>query len=288
MKTLLLLYQLTAATLGGLSQAQIAIMDPDFGDADQPITAQKVERLQASGTKVIFYISIGEAEEFRDYWKESGYDPKTTPFILDLNEDWGSHRVAFWRKEWRDLTLARVKELAERGADGMYLDIVDGYMYPAVKEALKEDQMRGKVSPLLTPRKAMEQFVADISATAKAVNPNIDIIPQNGMGLLVDESGAPNESYLAVIDGVGAEDTWTRGDEAITWTDGNLALMRVARDAGKDVYATDYPTKPKLQQRFVENALKEGFIPFVGDRALNDNVPAVNKRIPKLAGGVAQ
>lgn len=280
-KTLVLLYQLTGATLGLLSQSEIVIADPDYGDADSALTAVKVAKLQQTGTKVILYISIGESENFRDYWKQRGYN-KDTSFVLDLNEDWGSHRVAFWRKEWHDLTLERVRELARTGADGIYLDIVDAFMYPAVEEEFKTDQKQGKVAEDLTVRKAMEHFVAAISEAAKSVNPDMDVIPQNGMFLLVNEDGSPNASYLKVIDGIGAEDTWTRGDKAITWTQGNLDLMRVARDAGKDVYATDYATQPKLQKHFVEQAIAEGFIPFVGDRALNANVPAINKAIPKL------
>ena len=84
-----------------------------------------------AGRKVIAYISIGEAEDYRPYWrKEWGSKGRLTaaaPAWLGAeNPEWkGNYRVKYWNAEWQRLMLAAVDDAMARGFDGVYLDIVD-------------------------------------------------------------------------------------------------------------------------------------------------------------------
>ena len=77
--------------------------------------------------KVIAYLSIGEAEDYRLYWKaEWKRDPPD--FLLRENPDWlGNYRVRFWSRAWQQIILADVDKLVAQGCDGLYLDKVDIY-----------------------------------------------------------------------------------------------------------------------------------------------------------------
>ena len=112
-------------------------------------------------------------------------------------------------------------------------------------------------------------------------------MPQNAVELLArrDDEDRPNRGYLDAIDGVGVEDLWFDDDRRSDWTAGDLALIRHAQEAGRFVLATSYPTERAKREAFAEDAIAEGLVPFVGRRALDDRIPAVNEGIDELVGG---
>jgi len=277
------LYQLTKSSVASLSRAKVVVADPDYGASNSPLDATKIAQLKAGGTMVILYKSIGEASDYRDYWKKYNFDATHPAFVLEANKDWhGDFKVKFWDPAWQNIVLEDIESIARRGADGIYLDIVDGYAHETVIGAYAIDQANGLVPANKTVRDAMEDFVIAISQRAKAINPAIHIIPQNAVNLLTIEGNGvqPNMRYMNAIDAIGVEDTWFRNNERVSWTEWNLANLRHVVAARKYVLATDYPTEQALQQEFVENALAQKFIPFVGKRALANEVLEINRTIP--------
>ena len=195
--------------------------------------------------------------------------------MLGENPDWpGNYSVKFWDPAWQKLMYDRVDAAIHLGYQGVYLDIVDAYQVDAVRKAYP-----GSDAAL---RQEMIDFVAGLSAHAKAQNPGFLVVPQNAVGLLAADENNPNvanTAYLKAIDGLGVEDLWYDGNTASGWTDGDLELIRLASAAGKFVLATSYPTQDAKQEAFVAHAVDAGLVPFVADRDLTGKIDPVNATI---------
>ena len=96
-------------------------------------TKEQIEELKIkdNGGKriVIAYLSIGEAEDYRFYWKKK-WNKKKPKWIIKENENWeGNYIVKYWSPEWKDIIKEYQKKLDEIGVDGYLLDTVDTYQY---------------------------------------------------------------------------------------------------------------------------------------------------------------
>lgn len=115
----------------------LIIMDRDFGG--EQFTAAEIESLKHKnngGTRlVIAYMSIGEAEDYRSYWKKEWKKKKTEPsWLYDENRKWrGNYKVFYWTPEWKAYIYgneeAYLTSLLNLGFDGAYLDIIDAYEF---------------------------------------------------------------------------------------------------------------------------------------------------------------
>ena len=80
--------------------------------------------------KILAYLSIGEAESYRPYWRADWLKGKRPEFLLDENPEWkGNYRVRYWNKRWQEIVMKYLDTIIQQGFDGVYLDIVDGYEY---------------------------------------------------------------------------------------------------------------------------------------------------------------
>lgn len=112
----------------------------DFFDYNgNAITANDVKKLQTkpNGHKrlVISYMSIGEAEDYRYYWKSEWKKRKKQPeWLYGENKNWkGNYKVFYWMADWQNIifgqTDAYLDKILNTGFDGVYLDIVDAFEY---------------------------------------------------------------------------------------------------------------------------------------------------------------
>jgi len=242
--------------------ARVYLVDVD----DSHLTPVQIQHLKRRGSLVISYLSIGEAETYRSYWRD--WKVGNPGFILPENPKWpGNHLVKFWDPQWQNIIFTRAKGLAQRGYDGMYLDIVDGYQHPQVVAAFPGDKA--------ALRAAMQRFVMALSQQTKAINPDFRVIPQNALELLGTPQSAhqPNQAYLNAIDGVGVESLWYDDNRISGWTKWDLEYIQTAQKAGKFVLAISYPTQETLQNDYITKATKAGIIPFLGRRLLSQTEP---------------
>jgi len=78
---------------------------------------------------VIAYMSIGEAEDYRYYWKEE-WKNNPPEWLGEENPEWpGNYKVKYWYKEWQDIILGYTRRIVDAGFDGAYLDIIDAFEY---------------------------------------------------------------------------------------------------------------------------------------------------------------
>lgn len=140
-------------------------------------------------------------------------------------------------------------------------------------------------NPLLSGmdyKQEMRNFVQDLSAYAKGINPNFSIIPQNGAELVSstgDDEGSPEMSYINAIDGIGQESLnyGYDGDDQSTPTLENQWMrnfLNMAKNNGTvRIMVTDYcSTLSKMDNSYSVNN-SNGYISFAADHRELDNIP---------------
>jgi cysteinyl-tRNA synthetase, unknown class len=238
---------------------------------EREYTASEVLRMKrrpdGSPRVLLSYLSIGEAERYRPYWRQGWYDPLSKPAWLgNENRRWaGNFSVQYWNAEWQQLIFGTPESYPDRviahGFDGVYLDRADAFF---------EWQ---KTHP--SARTDMATFIARLSAHARTRNPQFLIVMQNAEELLEDAS------VFDAIDGIAKEDLLygvRRAEEPnkpgdVAWS---IDLLRTARQAGRKVLVVEYLKDKAKMTAAASRLLEEGFVPYFAPRRLNClNPPAV-------------
>ena len=252
------------------------ILDVAFDGSDNGRwTASELNTIQEgkTGRKVLAYLSIGEAEDYRRYWKSEwdanrdGHpDAKAPAWLCDENPDWkGNYKVRYWDAAWQNLMLKEVDALVQVGFDGVYLDIVDGFEF-FEWDADAKDWIDNRKNPDTgnTFREDMIQWVRRIAECARRIKPDFWVVPQNGVQLL--ESPA----YRATLNAIGVEDLFTNGNRIRKPSDTEyvLGFLAKAKADHKPVWVIEYGTTSNAIQRSIAGANKNGFLLLVTDREL--------------------
>ncbi len=222
-----------------------------------------------AGRKVVAYLSIGEAEDYRPYWQSewvsNGKRTATAPVWLGIeNPEWkGNYQVKYWDADWQKLMLAAIDDAMARGFDGVYLDIVDGFQtYEQEADGYLDDRMNPETKQ--TYRRDMLDWVKAIAARARAKNPAALVIPQNGSQLVADKE------FVEVISAQGIEDLFTNGKnlQPASYTDEILGHLKTLALAKKPVLLVEYPKTPERQALSKKLAKENGLVWLVTDRQL--------------------
>lgn len=114
----------------------LVIIDLFFNDGTMltsaDITSLKIKK-DGGARLVIAYMSIGESEDYRYYWKPQ-WKTNPPPWLAAQNPNWpGNYKVRYWYKEWQDIIYGNdesyTKKILDAGFDGVYLDIIDAFEY---------------------------------------------------------------------------------------------------------------------------------------------------------------
>ena len=246
------------------------VLDAVFG-GDTPWERADLEAIRRGqpGRKIVAYISIGEAEDYRPYWrKEWGSKGRLTaaaPAWLGAeNPEWkGNYRVKYWRAEWQKLMLAAIDDAMARGFDGVYLDIVDGFeTFEQEGREFIDDRMNAETKQ--SYRRDMVDWVKAIAARARAQHPAALVIPQNGSQLLA------HADFLEAISAIGIEDLFTNGNKLQPKSHTNEVLGHLKKLAGtnKPVLLIEYPKTTERQAATKKEARENGLVWLVTDRQL--------------------
>ncbi|PPD31187.1 MAG: hypothetical protein CTY20_00070 [Hyphomicrobium sp.] len=222
------------------------------------VAAMKI-RPDGSRRLLLAYLSIGEAERYRFYWKQDWYLPPTRPAWLgQVNPRWdGNFPVKFWDPEWQRLIFgapdAYVDRIVAQGFDGIYLDRADVYA------ELIKDNPDGKSE--------MAAFIVALSGHARRSNPGFFVIMQNAEELVA------NRALRATLDGIAKEDLFY-GVEHIEKANppemvaGSLDDLRLAKKSGLAVWAVEYLSDPQLAREAERRMAREGFVFLLTERSL--------------------
>ena len=246
------------------------VLDATFaGDTPWEQTDLDTIRSGKAGRKVVAYLSIGEAEDYRSYWQSdwvsNGKRTAAAPAWLGIeNPEWkGNYQVKYWNAEWQKLMLPAIDDAMARGFDGLYLDIVDGFQtYEQGADGYLDDRMNPETKQ--TYRRDMVDWVKAIAARARAKNPEALVIPQNGSQL------AAHKDFVEVISAQGIEDLFTNGKklQPASHTDEILGHLKTLASAKKTVLLIEYPKTPERQALSKKLAKENDLVWLVTDRQL--------------------
>jgi cysteinyl-tRNA synthetase len=240
------------------SEADLLVIDPE-GDGPRlaPADVARLRRKPSGAPRVVLaYLSIGEAEDYRPYWKRA-WKKDPPPWLGPENPDWpGNYEVRYWDPAWQRLILgtpdAPLDRIVTDGYDGVYLDIVDGFEF-------WEEHGQGDA------RAKMVDWVRTIAGHARAKQPGFLVVPQNAEAL------AHEPGYFALVDAIGREDLYYDGDdpqdpEEVLDAEGDLALFQ---KAGKPVFLIEYGKKAKTIRAVTAGAREKGYILLITVRPLD-------------------
>jgi cysteinyl-tRNA synthetase len=211
----------------------------------------KVARLQGGPCRprVVAYLSIGEAEDYRWYWQD-GWHPGAPAWLGAENPDWeGNYLVRFWEPAWQDIVLRSVDRLVDLGYDGVYLDRIDAYLDPG-----DTGHQRDMVW--------LVHAIADRARARSPLGQDFGVFAQNA------EELAAVPGYAEPLTGIGREETYVRATDEPTsaatrsWVEGELDAFR---DASKDrlVLTVDYADDPRLAADAESSSRAKGYVPYV-------------------------
>lgn len=271
-------YQLQDASIEKISLLPVkyAVIDATK-DGSERYSKKDIATLREKGIRPISYLSIGEASSYLPYWKpEWGSQQKGVLTITDsapewvgnvANPDWPeSVKVRYWDSEWQQYMFEELKKIQDAGFKGVYLDIIDAYLYWGDSNTYKENGEQSFPSDPTSKQDAAERmisFVRTLSAVAKERDPDFFIIPQNGEELLQFDNG----SYLKSVDGIGVEDIWFNGskknnsdeiEERLKW------LSQFSK-ANKPVFSVDYVKGRYAINRYYRLCRNEKFYCLAAD-----------------------
>ncbi|MFA4853148.1 MAG: MJ1477/TM1410 family putative glycoside hydrolase [Bacteroidales bacterium] len=242
------------------------------GTDESKFTPQEISQIKASGKKVISYISIGEAEDYRYYWQSSWI---TTPpaWLGAENPDWpGNYKVKFWDPQWQNIIFSYVDTIINQGFDGIYMDIIDAYYYWMVENPQKPDA-----------DSLMVRFVRNIRDHVNTVTGNTDfiMIPQNAEDIVNSTNVTPAQktAYFNTVNAIGVEDVFCYGnlDEDNQYNPDTYRINQLQEylTNGKQVFSIEYLTQANLISQYVNGAHSNNFVPYVCVRALDQLCPGI-------------
>jgi len=246
------------------------------GSEEGRYTKEEIKRIKASGIVPIAYLSIGEAEDYRFYWRDGWYS-NPPEWLGRENPEWkGNYAVKYWHKEWKTILHTYLDKIIEQGFLGVYLDRVDVFEYWADPKNGEKEYLSEEVTA-----NRMIELITDISQHSRSrAGREFYVIPQNGERIL-----AYDESLINTVSGWGAEDifyngTQEYGPEDMSWIFKNrIAYLDLLVSKGKLVLSVDYvddgsgyvgANKRRIDD-YRKNTLKRGYIPYaaLSDRALD-------------------
>ena len=248
------------------------VLDPEFTQGAR-WSAADLDTLRAGrpGRRVLAYLSIGEAEDYRPYWQRAWGANRDRQagagapgWLLNQNPQWkGNYRVKYWDADWQQLMLREVETAMAQGFDGVYLDIVDGF------ETFEEDRGRwidNRVNPETKQsyRRDMADWVKRIAAAARAKKAGALVIPQNGSQLLA------HADFLEAISGMGIEDLFTEGNklQSREHVEEVLGHLKRLQAATQPVLVIEYPTRSDRRDLARRRCVEHGFTWLITDRQL--------------------
>jgi cysteinyl-tRNA synthetase len=266
-----------AYDLPALAASPFDLLVVDYADDSGPLSRVQVEKLKrrrGGGSRlVVAYLSVGEAESYRFYWRPD-WNRHPPPFLGPVNPNWpGNYKVRYWMEAWQKILFgvpvgenqSYLDRVLDAGFDGVYVDIIDAF------EFFGPDGRRERS----TAPRDMARLVRALADYARQERKHADwlVIPQNGSRLIVELDELEAESYLAAIDAIGAEDTFFCGDLAednpLHVQQDVLNHLKRFQAAGKPVLAVEYLRNRRKARRFVNMARRYGFVPYVARRELD-------------------
>ncbi len=271
------------------SKVQLIVMDYSHdGSKDRELTKEEVLQVRLGENEdnpkfVLAYMSIGEAEEGRFYWKNewvSNRKPtsKAPDFLSASNPDFpDNYKVRYWSDEWQDIILGNpsgnnksyLDRIIDSEFDGVYLDIIDAFFYFGPEGEGSEFDNEETTANLMVD---LVVKIANYARNIRGISSFL-IYAQNGAFIIDSASPEKRAEYLHTITGLGIEDTFFNGnlenDNDFNPQEDVIKVIESYKEAKKIILAIDYLTDAGKIDTFYRLAKENGYVPFVSTRALD-------------------
>ncbi|MGE0698661.1 MAG: endo alpha-1,4 polygalactosaminidase [Hyphomicrobiaceae bacterium] len=296
-------YQLQRLDVASAAAAPIDLIVVDHSVAERGEDSSVLERLKrkADGSRrtVLAYVSIGEAEDYRRYWRKEWAAPAplrgARPLLTSLTTGgsavrtharplaadtarpplvptaaapaWLGDENAEWRgnfrvRFWHPDWKTLVFGQADSAIDRAVAAGFDGvYLDRADVYGLWRREQP-------SARADMIDLVSGLAAHARRQKPGFMVVMQNAEELLTSRElrrtldGVAKEDLLFGIDGEGRQN-------AAADIDASLKYLRVARKDGLPVLVIEYVAEPMARESIRKRLAGEGFVASFGPRMLD-------------------
>ena len=238
-----------------LQAYDLAIIQPET------LNTEQLKELRDSGTLIVAYLSLGEAESYRPWFKKVKPD-----WILGENKNWGSLFVDVGQTGWQKLMIEQAGIYLASGFDGIFLDTVD------TVDAFPQTQV------------GMEELIE----TLRMEYPDAILIQNRGFTVL--------PATKKFIDGLMFEDLVTGynfDEQKYTRTDNSelaASLQAVQKEDDLVILALDYADLKDTQTPIDARAAAQtyGFISFVSEISLqilptSTSIPLSDNNPPEIS-----
>ena len=259
-------YQLQKLNVDALKVAPADILVIDYardGSDETAFTREEVDAIRqkpGGGQRIVLaYLSIGEAENYRYYWKED-WEESPPRWLGSQNGRYkNNYIVKFWHKRWQRRMFGKPKSYLDKiiaaGFDGVYLDRIDVYW------EWKEEHKKAE--------RDMIKFVTALAEYARSKKPGFLVVAQNAEELV------GNKNYRDAIDGIAKEDlTFGAGHrksqrkkpDEISFSKKMLDLVK---SDDKLVLVVEYIDNPADIAEARQDYQKHGYLSYFGPRSLD-------------------
>jgi cysteinyl-tRNA synthetase, unknown class len=240
-------YQLQGSDRAAASNADVVIVDQSASG-----NLARLKQKPGGGRRAaIGYLSIGEAEPWRPYWKSCCSGGNKPSWLTSKTQGWKSNYVVkYWEPGWKAIVRERVSQMMRAGFDGIYIDRVDTW------ESVKAPG---------SSRAEMIQLVRDVASMARSIKGDAAILVQNGEELLSDSG------YVSAIDGIAKESLYygtTSGigkRNSVGDINASLGPLKRAKARGKAVLVVEYIGD---NSSVASEIRSHGFVPNFAKRGL--------------------
>lgn len=226
-----------------VSKAEMIVVDPD------EYSRGEVRLLQRSGKKMFAYLSMGEAEEYRKYFKSK----TIKSLIIKENPEWkGNYPIKYWTKEWQDIISSYSSKILMKGFDGLYLDVVDAW-----------EAFDGKESEY---RERMANFLYKNANLWRKQKPGLFLLFQNSDQLF------NYKKIASTYDGIVQEGlfaNWAKGKISQSWQEKKILALKRIKKMNKFVGLLEYTRNPHDMAKIKTLAKQFGFAPYFSVKDLN-------------------
>lgn len=249
-----------------VQEADLARLDPEVvvvdysrdggeGGERTVIEVERLRRRPGGGSRIVLaYLSIGEAEDYRFYWKDLR---GRRSLVGPANRRWpGNYRIRYWEPEWHDVVYRGPRSYLDRilaqGFDGVFLDTVD-------------EAERWEDAGIAEAPARMAALVRAIADHARARRPDFLVVAQNPDRIL----GEPG--VVEALSGVSSEaHLFPGGREARPPVrDRVLETLRQVRRRGLAVLVIEYLRSGAQRGRLGTLCREHGFLCFAGSPRLD-------------------
>jgi cysteinyl-tRNA synthetase len=262
-------YQLQDLDVKRAAASAVDLLVIDYardGTDDTALKPAEMSRLQVkpdgSRRLLLAYLSIGEAESYRFYWRKQ-WSQQRPAWLLRENPDWDqNYAVCFWDPEWQALLFgsegAYLDKFLAQGFDGIYIDKCD------VTEDLRRRERKAAATRGDLDAD-MAELLGRLAAYGRERHPGFLVVMQNAEQLLKRPDVRNTIDAVAkeeLLFGLDAAEKANARDE-IDWARRQLDLVR---KEGKPVFVVEYLNNAAKIAQASQAARDFGYVLYVSDK----------------------